>query len=206
MNDEALYGIIEARYGFLLPDEYREMRRRGWIGGTYESDFLGPINAEWLSLEEIADYDFGRDVKEGARPPVVPFAMDGGHNPWCWFPARATDGGVPIAFCYFGDCSEARLDSPSFLGFCYRQLLDYLSQGDYVPKGGDPQYIERWRNDWSTLFPPSWRQVLSEVTPTPSVEWDDHGSPCRGYIHPDENKRIVLRDLAFPNIDRWVRV
>jgi hypothetical protein len=206
MNDTALYDAIEVRYGFSLPEEYRQMRRRGWIGGTYEDDFLGPINAEWLPLEEIVDYDFGPNVKEGARPPVVPFAMDGGANPWCWFPARAAETGVPTAFCYFQDFTEARMDAPNFLGFCYRQLLDYLSAGDYVPRGGDPAYIERWRSDWSTIFPPAWRQVFSQIPPTPSIGWDDHGSTHRGYLHPDDNKRIVERDLRFPDIDEWIRL
>jgi hypothetical protein len=202
---DALYDAIAARYGFPLPEEYRDMRRRGWIGGTYEDDFLGPLNAEWLSLEEIANYDFGPDVEEGARPPVVPFAMDGGANPWCWYPARATASTVPTVFCNFLDFSEARMDAPSFLGFCYRQLLDYLSQGEYAPKGGDPAYLDRWRSDWSTVLPPAWRQVLSEIPPTPSVEWND-GASCRGYLHPDDNMRRVARDLTFPDIDEWVRI
>ena len=62
MSEEPLYDAIEARYGFSLPEEYRQMRRRGWIGGKYEDDFLGPINAEWLPLEEIVEYDFGRQI------------------------------------------------------------------------------------------------------------------------------------------------
>jgi hypothetical protein len=51
-----VYEQIESRYGFSIPEEYREMERRGWFNRQDDYEWL--CDVRWMSPEKIRDFEF----------------------------------------------------------------------------------------------------------------------------------------------------
>ncbi len=113
MNE--LYNRIEARYGFSILDEYRQMQSRGWFNVRDDERYVWLHEAECLSLEEIADYEFEPYRKSG----FVPFAFNGAGDLWCWWPEAASHSITPVVWCLH-DVDMAEVSAPHFIGFIYR--------------------------------------------------------------------------------------
>ena len=213
MNHDALLDAIEKRYAFKLPDVYRYMVQQEWID-TPDYDKYTPLYmGEWLQLQAILEFDFQSvDPDTPANPGLIPFAQSPGGDPYFWYPARMVNGEAIVVYCEFGMYDRVRLDAPSFLGFCYRNVLDQLSTGcEYEDERFAQQNLARWRETWIPLLPPAWQQTLSKVPDSATVEWtrtlpSGRQEKGRSFIHPDECDRIVARDLAFEGIDQEIRL
>ena len=212
MNHDDLLAAIEKRYSFRLPDVYKQMVRAGWIDTSLHEAYTPLFMGEWLRLQELLDFDFQSvDPATPANPGLIPFAQSPGGDPYCWFPARTVNGEAVVGYCEFGQYDEIRLDSPNLLGFCYRNVLDQLSTGcDHNEERRAKENLARWRATWIPLFPPAWQQTLAAMPHSATVEWtrtmkSGYQEKGRSFLHPDENDRIVARDLAFDGIDQWVK-
>jgi hypothetical protein len=168
---------------------------------------------EWLPLAAILEFDFQSVVAETpSNPGLIPFAQSPGGDPYCWYAARKCDGDAVIGYCEFGDYKRIRLEAPSVLGFCYRNVLDQLATGcQYEDERFAKQNLARWRQTWIPLFPQPWQEQLATVPESACVEWtrvlpSGYRETGRSFIHPDECQRIVDRDLRFDGIDQWVAV
>src|ERR1700722_16297438 len=102
-NDD-IYRRIEQRYGFAIPEEYRQMRARGWFdcadGAMPYFDpasrlYLWMNDMEWMSLPDIVDFEFPSYCKPG----FVPFAFTADGSHWCWYPEHTSNGVTPVVLC-----------------------------------------------------------------------------------------------------------
>jgi hypothetical protein len=213
MNHEALLDAIEKRYAFKLPDVYRYMVQQEWID-TPDYDKYTPLYmGEWLQLQAILEFDFQSvDPDTPANPGLIPFAQSPGGDPYFWYPALMVNGEAIVVYCEFGMYDRIRLDAPSLLGFCYREVLDQLTAGsDANDERFAKELLARWRETWFPLFPREWQQTLAAMPDSAKVEWkrtlkSGHQEQGRAFLHPDERDRIVARDLAFEGIDQEIKL
>ena len=214
MSQDELLTAIESRYGFQLPAMYRHMVRQEWIDTPDVAKYTPLFMGEWLQLQAILDFDFQSvDPATPANPGLIPFAAKSRRRSVLLVPG--TDGERPGGdrlLRAIGMYDRVRLDAPSLLGFCYREVLDQLTAGsDLNEERFAKEHFAKWRTTWYPLFPSAWQQTLAAIPDSATVEWtrtlkSGHQEQGRAFSHPDERDRIVARDLAFDGIDQEVRI
>lgn len=110
------YELVEQKYGLVLPEAYRSMYAAGWCD-VKSNNYFWLSDAEWMSLTEILDYQ----PQDYHKPGFVPFARTAGGDGWCWCPFLNSDTVVSCPH----DLELGSYYSASFIGFIYRQLLEY---------------------------------------------------------------------------------
>jgi hypothetical protein len=213
MSQDELLTAIEKRYGFKLPEVYRYMVQQEWIDTPDFAKYTPLYMGEWLQLQAILEFDFQSvDPETPKNPGLIPFAQSPGGDPYFWYPARQVNGEAIVVYCEFGMYDRIRLEAPSLLGFCYREVLDQLTSGsDKNEERWAKERLSRWRATWYPLFPREWQQTLAAMPDSATVEWartlkSGHQEKGRSFLHPDERDRIVARDLAFEGIDQEVKL
>ncbi len=188
MNE--LYKRIEARYGFSIPDEYRQMQSRGSFNVRNDERYVWLHEAEWLSLEEIADYEFEPYHKSG----FVPFAFNCAGDLWCWWPEAASHGITPVVWCLH-DADMAEVSAPHFIGFIYRQIVEFCAADYSMDKQELQNQLQEWHSRFAEFFTAEWAKNLLTLT--------DKAPLTEG-----EYAEIVQRDLAFERLDerfKWMK-
>ncbi len=212
MSQDELLAAIEERYSFKLPAAYRHAVRAGWIDTNVYENYTPIFNGEWLPLDAILEFDFQSvDPDTPANPGLIPFAQTPGGDPFLWYPARTIDGEAVVGLTEFGQYDRLKLDSPSLLGFCYRQALDQVSTGcEYEDEKSALEFLAKWRGTWFPLFPTAWQKSFASLPPSASVPFtltlpSGRQESGHSFMHPDECAKIVARDLAFDGIDTTIK-
>lgn len=193
---ETAYEAVAARYQFDIPDEYRRMESRGWFNlAESKAHYLWLHEAEWLRLNEIADYQFA----DYHKPGFVPFAFNGAGDLWCWWPEATQNSITPVVLCPH-DCREGQFYAPNFLGFLYRQILDYATVGwiDADEEEAAREWLRRWHDRFLEFFPRAWSETVMTIANKPLII-NGHGA---GFIIEGENSDIIERDCAFPKLNQ----
>jgi len=118
VDGDDLDASIERRYGFALPALYQRLRAAGCFD-PHHPQHLQFADLIWLEAAEIRDWQFDKRQIAG----LVPLAQTERGDLWCWYPAMAHDGEVPVVFCPDED-EVAVVLAPHFQGFVYRALLE----------------------------------------------------------------------------------
>jgi hypothetical protein len=190
---------IEERYGLTLPADYLSLLKEdhlSWHGPNASPNFLFLTDLEWLSIDEIACYEFLDQI-----PGLVPFAITARRDEWAWRVDWALHGVVPVVHC--GNVDSAYGYAPSFAGFLYRVLLEEFS-GTWLPQdfGADGTVDQFHRYvDWvSPLLPVFWVGTLRKVLAShPKLLCFSDGS--QGLFSREEADTIIARDLQFAHLD-----
>jgi hypothetical protein len=152
---DELYQRFEARYGFTIPAEYRQMQARGWFDVRDQERYVWLHEAEWLSLAEIADYEFEPYHRSG----LVPFAFNCAGDLWCWWPEAASGGVVPVVWCLH-DADTGDVMAPHFLAFIYRQMLEFCVADSPWDAAERRQQLQEWHDRFAEFLPPPWASTL----------------------------------------------
>ena len=172
MNN-ALYNVIETRYRFALPEEYRSLEVQGLLtlsapapdhfSAFYEpGTYLWLNDMEWYSLQEIADFEFKPYHLAG----LVPFAFTGRGDYWCWQPAQTDYRGTRVLCCYH-DEEFATVYAPNFHTALYRQILDFCSWSAEEGEVDASPFLNRWAIDLAGIFPILWCKRLLYLADAP---------------------------------------
>ena len=173
------------------------MQALGWFD-VKSPDYFWVYEAEWMSLEEIAEHE----PAEYHKPGYVPFAFTAGGDHWCWWPSEHPGA---VVLCPH-DCNEGEFDASSFVGFLYRRLLGLLEYAWCIQddEEGGEQDVRKGLYD-STLrltpyLPASWRDTLNALASAPLIrQFTPNGSDAGWSLITDEQKQqITQRDLVFP--------
>ena len=212
-----LLTAIEAKYSIRLPDSYRSIVDQGWIDFDCDPgqrvqpgklNYLWLSEAEWLPLDTILNYQ----PTDYSLPGFVPFAQNGAGDWWMWWPAAGKSDELPVVLCPH-DLNEGEFYAPNFTAFLYRNILDYAVTA-YADEGED---CRAWFDDWlprfASIWPAAWSDQIREIAsrpPSMGHETMPNGRtyPWTGLLPESENKAIVQRDLAFPDLDRefqWMK-
>ena len=202
---DELYQLIQKRYGFEIPQEYREMHERGWFAAdhSYKSrgtDYLWMNDMEWLDPLQILELEF--PFPDCHTDNFVPFAMTAGGDYWCWYPAFAEGGVAPVAQCPH-DSIIGEIYAPHLYGAMYRQALEYAI---YFDEDADEvrAQINEWLGRLGPHWPRSWRDQLQEISARPL---QTRPGVVNGLISEEEYKSIVRRDLSFSRLGeefKWI--
>jgi hypothetical protein len=196
-----LFRRIEDRYAFCFPSEYTAMHRKGWLQFDparrgLPQPYLWMNEMEWLSLQDMLDFEFPTYCKPG----FVPFAFTGGGDHWCWYPEHAADGVTPVVLCP-RDSTAGEFYAPSFTGSLYRQILDFACSWIKPAEEAEARtHLKRWLDDLCPFFPAAWRVVVAALHNAPLKQWES-GTIVHGLLLPDEHRSIIHRDLVFPRLD-----
>jgi len=186
-----IYDAIESKYGFSIPDPYRQMHQLGWFDARDRAGYLWVFQAEWLTPQEILSYD----RLDYHKPGFVPFAFTGAGDNWCWWPSEHS-----VVLCPH-DCLEGEFDAPDFLGSIYRRTLEYAGGGfDRENEREARQQLRDWAARFTRFFQPAWIDTLIAASQAPLTRWErgyDHGW---GFLSLDEQEAIVRRDLPFDRL------
>lgn len=164
------YQTIETRYGFSLPNEYWQMQSRGWFDVQDQQNYVWLHEAEWLSLDEIAHYEFKPPYQSG----FVPFAFNGAGDLWCWWLEAASEG-APIVWCSH-DADNGFVIAPHFIGFIYGQMVESCLVG-YAPDAPEKRdQLQQWLDRFAEFLPAQWTNNLLELMdkePLTEAEYED---------------------------------
>lgn len=192
------YSAIEQRYGCGLPDVYRALRKQGhfdWHGPDASPDYLFLTDLEWLSLQEIAEYQFF-DWQIGG---LIPFAISARRDEWCWRRDWQQGAEPPVVLCRRGDTGYGF--APDFRGFLYRILLEEFS-GTWLVESfgihGTQERLRRYVDFVRPYLPERWVGQLSSLANRDWVTLAD-GTVC--VFTREECNRVVQDELAFPHLN-----
>lgn len=207
MSDHQPYARIEERFAFKLPKEYRALYERGWltldrpasaISTTPGDGYLFMHEMEWYRLEEIATFEFPENDRP-CLPGLIPFAVNGAGDNWCWQSDKTDEHGTPVLLCDH-ETGRATIYAPNFQAALFRQALQYahsLVGSKYVPIAEGHAYLRRWAIDLATIFPPDWCRVLTELSTRAPVAWSARWGSQNTLLTPDDLKHILDRHLQF---------
>jgi hypothetical protein len=158
---------IERHGAFRLPAAYRRWATAGRLDPHVPSA-LRVYEATWLAPEVVPFFELAaRPHLEG----LVPFALTGAGDLWCWYAAGSTPPAEPpILLCYHDD-PLARLYAPTFTGWFYRSCLEFARNLDKTP----PAIAEArgrladWALELQALGHPDWSADLRELATRPTV-------------------------------------
>ena len=189
---------VEQKHGLRLPEAYRSMQAAGWLDveASENPDYFWLSEAEWMPLDEIADYQ----PEEYHKPGFVPFASEGDGSHWCWWPSVHPG---KVVLCP-RDCEEGEFYAPSFTGFLYRRLLDYARCVSDKEEHEIRQYLRASATRLSRHLPTLWKDTLNDLA---SAQWVQQFSPNGrevglGLLTQERYQEIVQRDLTFPLLDQ----
>jgi hypothetical protein len=208
-----MYHHFEQRFGFAIPELYREMAGRGWFdwGRLNREDVIGSVylwlpDVRWWTVEQMVAYQH----PEYHLPGFVPFAGGDAGDFWCWWPERATEQGIPVVMCPH-DYMMANIVAPDFRGWLYRRILAYSNGHLYPEEEAEARaWLGRWIRDLGPLFLAGWQETLERVAAAPYQTWPQPGYSYEqsGFLPTVEYKAIVERDLACPGLDErfvWMK-
>jgi hypothetical protein len=106
---------------------------------------------------------------------------------------------TPVVLCPH-DCRAGQFYAPNFLGFLYRQILDYATVGwiDEDKEEAACEWLRRWHDSFLEFFPRAWSETVMTIANKPLIT----NGPCAGFIMESENNDIIERDCAFPNLNQ----
>jgi len=202
---------IERRYDFPLPQAYRLLAERGHFDPAHidrqdllRSRYLYLHDAQWWQPAEIAAYQ----PPDYHLPGFVPFASTDAGDHWCWWPARATEQGVPVVLCPH-DLTIGTIDSPDFAAWLFRRALDYAL---HLPEGEEPgrAWLARWAEVFQPVWQPAWFAEVLRVAGDPLVTWIDPktSEPGAGLLTPEVFTQLLDQHTPMPERDqtfRWMR-
>lgn len=192
------YEKIQQRYGFALPQAYRDLQSQGRFDcGRVPCDCLEFRECEWLTLDGIAEYQFNR-WEIAVDGGFVPFAMTARHEPYCW----RLDWGTaavepPIVLCERSE--RATCLAPNFCGFLYRMAVEAFATGSDPGTAAESQSrLLRAVEILANVLPPTWSARLFELrSQSGRSDGITGSSPVLSW---EEGQRILQADLSFP---RW---
>jgi len=158
---------IEERFGFKAPKEYHTLASKGLFkndGPSVCTEFYEPgsylwLNEmEWCSPVEIGSFEF----QAYQLPGLVPFAITGGGDLWCWHPTMATEQGAPVLCCYHDD-EMADVYAPNFFTALFRQALDFCMASEDDTSIDASAFLHRWAIDLSGVLPAPWCARLTDL-------------------------------------------
>ena len=198
-----VYQQIKSRYGFAIPEEYRGLEANGWLAWSEKNtDYLWINEGEWLSPDEILNYQFEDYHKQG----FVPFALAGNGDLWCWYPEWATREATPVVYCPH-DCYDGSGYAPSFLGWMFRTIVEFASAGGLIMNEATARiHFARWQKDVVPLLPAAWGACVNDIVGKPVKTWpEERGFGGPGFISMHEAQDIIRSYLAFPHLDEELR-
>jgi hypothetical protein len=212
MRYDEFHALIQARFHWEIPAEYRLMHERGWLTldrpasqiSTKPGDgYLWLNDMEWYELEEIAEFEFP-DYCRPHLQGLVPFAYNGAGDYWCWNTLGQSEGHTPILLCPH-DYMLATIYAPHFPAALYRQALVYaywIGWGAHVAEG--KAYLHRWATDFTSLMPTAWCKTLESLTSRDLVEVVERRQGLQTLLPNEERQAIEARDLNFADLDKEV--
>jgi hypothetical protein len=172
---------IARRHGLRVPDTYRRMLADGADDGA----LLTVLDFEWLSLQEIRDWE--PPAYWSRQTVLVPFAKTGRGDYYAWAPEWHEDGRTPVAHVP-RDFEKGTVLAPDLEAFFYRLASEVLAAD--APEGDDPD----------------WRDVLDCLGPYLRETWRrDLDADFARARDPAEIDGRIRREIAFSRLDTTFR-
>lgn len=189
---------IRCRYGFDLPELYRKLLAKGHFAPKPWENYLNLHECEWLSLEEIAAYEF-LDFQITSDGGFVPFGITARRDEYCWRIDWATEAEPPIVFCGRGESGFGY--APHFQGFLYRQALE-----EFAGYGGPENEkglatLQRTVGILAPYLASPWAGQLRELADRRFAEWK---MGKRGEVYllaKDELEAVIAEQLPFSHLN-----
>lgn len=189
---------IRNRYGFDFPELYRKLLEMGHFSTTPWENYLNLHECEWLSLEEIATYEF-LDFQITSDGGFVPFGITARRDEYCWRIDWATEGEPPIVFCERGESGFGY--APHFQSFLYRQALE-----EFAGYGGpeDEKGLASLHRAVAILapyLPGPWSRHLRELAERKFADWKKGNLGEVYLLAKDELEGLIAEQLAFSHLN-----
>lgn len=192
------FASIEKRYGIRIPDLYRTLHDAGHFDPDAGDNYLAFTDNEWLSPDEIAEYEF-LEWQAPHKTWFVPFSISARRDEWGWRLDWITDGEPAVVFCERGP--EGFGYAPHFQGFLYRKTLEELSGTWLMESTDDAQGLARVKRTVEIVtphLPAHWAERITELS---QREWTTDELEAICVFPRSECEAIAAAELAFPHLD-----
>ena len=195
-----MFDEIEKKYNFRIPDDYKSMHSRGFFSlekpahayDLLDSKYVWVNEMEWLSLDEILNYEKDEWSKDG----FVPFAFNGAGEKWCWYPEYKSGNDVPIVLLPDGDTGE--FYAQNFTQSLFRQIIDFISfsidEDDFEEQ---IKYLRKWSSVFKEYFRDEWILEISKILQESSQNFE----ALEANIESDYCDKMVNKFLDFDKLD-----
>lgn len=190
---------IQSRYGFGLPATYRALLEKGHLSPNPWENYLALQDCEWLSLEQIANYEF-LDFQITSNGGYVPFAVSSRRDEFCWRLDWAEGKEPPIVFCERGESGFGY--APHFLGFLYRKLLEEFAGYGGIEQKRDLNRLQQAVDLVAPYLLPDWAGRLRGLSKRKFNEWKRGKYGELLLVNREELKAEISSQLAFANLDK----
>jgi len=193
-NEEA-WGALRARFGFRPPTLYRRL----WEAGAFTPftpQHLQFSDLSWLAPAQIAAWRFHHDQIPG----LVPIAVTGQQDLWCWYPRMNDGGDAPVVFCPDED-EVAHVHAPDFTAWLYRLVLEeFACTGltEHVDVRQSRAMLLGFVEFLAADLPSAWVERLRELAArVPRRDANDY----YGVLDADELDTILVTDIRYARLD-----
>jgi hypothetical protein len=189
---------IRERYGFEFPKTYRALLEQGHFSTTPWENYLDFHDCEWLTLEDIANYEF-LDFQITSDGGFVPFAISTRRDEFCWRLDWANGAEPPIVLCE--RCESGFGYAPHFQGFLFRYALEEFAGYAGPDSERDLARLRHAVTIIAPYLPDRWSARLLALAQRGFNEWTK-GPRGEVFILPkDELEAVVAEQLAFPHLN-----
>lgn len=190
---------IQSRYGFTLPELYQNLLAKGHFSARPWENYLCFDDCEWLSLPDIASYEF-LDFQITSKGGFVPVAISARRDEWCWRLDWATGAKPPIVFCERGEQGVGY--APDFRGFLYRKALEEFGGfNDFASNGKKLADLQRAVAIIAPQLPDAWANRLREMAEHDLGDWQKNKFGSLYLLAKPDLESVIASDLAFPHLN-----
>jgi hypothetical protein len=194
---DAIAGI-EMRFGMRLPPLYRTLLERKHFDHKHEESHLSFSDHEWLTLEQIAKYQF-LSWQASHKSWMVPFAISARRDEWGWRTDWLAGDEPPVVYCEHGDAGYGY--APNFAGYLYRRLLEEFSGSSLLESPDDERgrhELERSVHIVLPHLPGPWVKHIKTLSSKP---WHREKNGALAVISRKDCDALVADELAFPHLN-----
>ena len=189
---------IRQRYGFELPELYFRLLSTGHFSTKPWETYLNLHECEWLSLEEIATYEF-MEFQITSDGGFVPFGISARRDEYCWKLDWATETEPPVVVCERGERGFGY--APHFQGFLYRQAIEAFAGCGGVENERSLSILQRTVHILTPYLPCPWSDHLRGLAEHKFSDWKKGNHGERFLVTKEEVAGVIAEQLDFPYLN-----
>jgi len=165
---------------------------------------MGDIAEE---IAEFLDPDSHREIRPGLR--LIPFAMSGGGDLYCFHLNTSTDAGVPVVYMYH-DVDEATFQAKNLQDFMFRSLLEAVVEVDadsLIVVGDFAENCQAVLDTHGPFLSARQRDVVADIYRRELRTWvrqlpRGRATTYQGLLSDEELAQILGTEISFEQLDQ----
>lgn len=189
---------------YKIPIIYQKMEERGY---TTQENYLWLNEMEWMSINQISQYEYD----EGESELLIPFAFTGGGDKWVWI-VNDENKDYCVGLCEDGEINGIYY-AKNTEDAIFRQIIEYISDSNFyvceskaksyqISETKLTQLLEIWKNGFKEILNDNYIQIIDNVSKLRLKHTKSQYGEWEALLTLDEKNEILNRYIKFDLLDK----